>query len=409
MRRPRLLFVSTVFLFPADTGGRIRTANILRGMKGGRFEIVLASPAAAGVERHAGELARVADRFVSWPAVRDYPLRRFARLAQLARALPISVATDRLPAGQAAVARELQMPPDLVLVDFAHAAVLLPEAVKPPIVVFTHNVEAEIYERHAERAPDALRRWVWRDQGAKMRLFEGAALRRAGTVIAVSERDREQLARRYGLASVATIPTGVDLDYFSFVRPREPAGETLVFTGSMDWRANIEGIEHFMDAVWPRIVALRPNARFVVVGRNPPADLVARARNRGLAWQFTGFVDDVRPFVRQADAYVIPLRIGSGTRMKAYEAMALGCPVVSTALGMEGLTAEPDRHFLLADDPAAFAQAAIRLLQETDLRQRMAAEARALVAENFGAARVARAFEDICFEAYLSAHELAAG
>src|SRR4026208_2082102 len=102
----------------------------------------------------------------------------------------------------------------------------------------------------------------------------------------------------------------------------------------MDWMANIDGIEYFMEQVWPEVARVRPDTKFVVVGRQPPAALVERAAARGLNWEFTGFVDDVRPYVRRAHVYVIPLRVGGGTRIKVYEAMALGCPVVSTRLGV---------------------------------------------------------------------------
>src|SRR4029079_12593751 len=136
--------------------------------------------------------------------------------------------------------------------------------------------------------------------------------------------------RQYGVRDVSVIPTGVDLDYFTWQAPRASAdadGGTVVFTGSMDWMANGDGIEYFMDEVWPIVARARPRARCVIVGRSPPAPLVERARTRGLDWHFTGFVDDVRPYVREAQVYVIPLRIGGGTRIKVYEAMALGCPV----------------------------------------------------------------------------------
>ena len=173
-----------------------------------------------------------------------------------------------------------------------------------------------------------------------MARYEQQLLRRFRAVVAVAERDRAYFQENYGATNVSVIPTGVELDYFNWVETppldSSDAG-TLVFTGSMDWMANIDAIEFFMDQVWPRVARARPNARFVVVGRAPPAALVARASARGLNWTFTGFVDDVRRYVHEAHLYVIPLRVGGGTRIKVYEAMAMGCPVVSTRIGVEGL------------------------------------------------------------------------
>jgi glycosyltransferase involved in cell wall biosynthesis len=170
----------------------------------------------------------------------------------------------------------------------------------------------------------------------------------------------------------------------------------IAFTGSMDWLANIDAVDWFLEQVWDRVVREVPGARFKVIGRKPPAFLTAKARARGLPWDFTGFVDDVRPHVRGCSAYVIPLRVGGGTRLKAFEAMAMGCPVVSTSIGVAGLPLEPGRHDLRADTAEALAAALVRLLREADLRQCIAREARRHVEESFSYLRVARAFEEIC-------------
>jgi len=389
--RRRLLFVSPRFLFPLDEGGKIRTTGILRAMRGGAFEIVLAAPAPSDWHAHAAAIGTVCDRFVHWPAPRPGRLRR--ALALLGAA-PVSVASDRAASGIAVIGAELARGPDLVVVDFPHAAVLLPNSLAMPSVLFTHNVETEIYERHAmvARGP---RKQVWRREAAKMRRFEGDVARRFDTVVAVSARDRRALMERFGLADVALIDTGVDLEFYQFRLPEEQAA-TIVFSGAMDSRSNIDGIGFLMDEVWPRVIASRPDARMCVVGRNPPAALVAKAARLGLAWHFTGFVDDIRPHVLAGDVAVIPLRVGSGTRLKAFEAMALGRPVVSTTLGMEGLDVSPGRHFLAAETGADFAAAILRLLAEPDLRRDLARAARRELEERFSWARVGHQFEQIC-------------
>src|SRR5258707_14853174 len=153
----------------------------------------------------------------------------------------------------------------------------------------------------------------------------------------------------------------------------------------MDWMANIDGIEYFMEQVWPEVARVRRDGKFGVVGRQPPAALVERAAARGLNWEFTGFVDDVRPYVRRAHVYVIPLRVGGGTRIKVYEAMALGCPVVSTRIGVEGLPVEHDRHYLEADSADAMAAAVVSLLGSRERRDRLSPERRRVVEENMAA------------------------
>ena len=358
--QPRLLFISPVFLFPTDTGGRIRTTNVLRGMKGGRFHITLASPATPGqASRHQAEIDAVCDRFVSWPDHKIGVRSKLWSIAALPSALPVSVASDRSGAALRTVARLLAEPPDLVVADFIHAAGLLPKgfgtAQGPASVMFTHNVEAEIFQRHVQYARSPLMRLLWQDQYRKMLRFEGETLQRFDTVIAVSDRDLQQFQARHAIRQGAAIPTAVDLDYFAYTpkplaEPPRP-GTGLVFTGSMDWRANIDAMEYFIAEIWPLIAAARPDATLTVVGRKVPEQLVARTRSQALPIRFTGFVPDVRPYVQAADAYIIPLRVGGGTRIKVYEAMAMGCPVVSTSIGVEGLPVEDNEHYLCADTP----------------------------------------------------------
>jgi glycosyltransferase involved in cell wall biosynthesis len=395
--RPKLLFVSPRYLLPADQGGKIRTGQILRGLKGGRFEVTLLSPAPAGAaERDAAALAGLCDRFAHWPETPRGRLFAYTRLARIFSSLPIPVSTIRSSAGDAAIARALERRPDLVVIDFTHTAALVPGRLPVASVLFTHNVEAEIFRRHLEVTTNPIVRAVWRNQFTKMRRFEYEALRRFDAVVAVSERDGAQLRAEYGV-ECEVIPTGVDLDALEYQTP--PADMTdpaIVFTATMDSFANIDGMRWFMDAVWPRIVARCPAARIIVVGRKPDAKLVQAAAERRLPWTFTGYVPEIAPYVHEAAVYVVPLRVGSGTRIKVFEAMALGRPVVSTAIGVEGLQLEPDRHYLLADSAEDFADAVLRLLGDGALRERLARQARALLEEHYSFRKAARIFEDIC-------------
>lgn len=396
--RHRLLFVSPRFLFPMDQGGKIRSGNTLMGMKGGAFELTLASPAPADSARYAAEIAAACDHFVSWP---EEPPSRIRRAMALASAVPVAVATDRSVAGSACVASALNAKPDVVVVDFPHADVLMPRIIDAASAMFTHNVEAEIFERHAARATGVWK-FVWSDQSRKMTRFEGETLRRFDTVIAVSDRDAAALAKRYALPVVEAIDTGVDLDFFAANPPGPdpaPDGGTLVFTATMSWPANVEGIHYLLDEVWPILLRTRPRLHATIIGRNPPASLSDKIAERGLNVTLTGFVDDIRPFVAAADVYVIPLWVGSGTRIKAFEAMAMGRPVVSTSLGVEGLDVTHDEHFLRADNTPDFAAAILSLMDDRTRRIRIAAAARALMEEKFSWRVVARQFEAICMRA----------
>ena len=401
MSKLRLAFISPVFLFPTVAGGKIRTSNILRGLKGGAFDVTLLSPASdTQPTQWADALVEVSDRYEAWHPTPERP--RWRRALDLVREMPVNVCNDNTPAARERVTHSLSKGAfDVVVFDFVHATVLRPSRLETASVCFTHNVEAEIFARHAKQARNPFMRRVWASQHLKMQRFERDALRSFTSVIAVSERDAAFFRQHYGLDGVVDIPTGVDLDFFSWTPP-PPVDEqhppTVVFTGSMDWEANIDGVTHFLDDVWPLILREMPQARFVVVGRRPPASLVARAQ--GLSGvSFTGFVDDVRPYVHAAHAFIIPLRVGGGTRIKAFEAMALGCPVVSTSIGIEGLDVTPDRHYLLRDAATDQADAVLTLLRDAALRERVSREARACVEARYGHRVAAEVFERICLQA----------
>lgn len=391
--KPALLFVSPQFLFPMDAGGKIRSANILKNLKGGAFRTKLLMPATSEeAARWTAEISTLADAVTIYrPSPRNL-IWKARRAAGFFGAIPISAHADADAAARRATAQALGDKPDLVVFDYVQSLATAPADIGAPHLFFAHNVETEILERHASTAGGAMKR-VWAREAAKMRLFERRACAAAAGVIAVSERDAEMFRSTFGARMALAIPTGVDPDHFQFSPPAPDAPPQFVFTGSMDWKANQDGLFWFMDEVWPLIAAARADASLVVIGKNPPRAMIEKAAARRLAWRFTGFVDDVRDHARGAAAFVIPLRIGGGTRLKAFEAMAMGLPVLSTSLGVEGLPVKNGEHCLAVDGAAAFAEAAVKLLSDFPLRARLAASARALVEDQFSHKAAARAFE----------------
>jgi glycosyltransferase involved in cell wall biosynthesis len=227
-----------------------------------------------------------------------------------------------------------------------------------------------------------------------MRRFERRTCTAARLTLAVSEPDRALLEETAPGARVVAIPTGVDTGYFS---PRPgPERPGLVFTGSMDWYPNEDGILHFAENTLPLIRREVPGTEVTVVGRDPSARLRAAAARAGL--RLTGTVADVRPYVAESAVYVVPLRVGGGTRLKIFEALAMAKPVVSTTVGAEGLPLVPGRHFIQADDPGAFAGAVVSLLRDPERRGALGREGRRLVEQHYAWPQVARRFEAACRE-----------
>jgi sugar transferase (PEP-CTERM/EpsH1 system associated) len=269
---------------------------------------------------------------------------------------------------------------DRVVCDFLVPAVNIGRAPTCPTVLFTHNVEAEIWRRHAETSTHPVARRLYAGQWRRMLRFEGRTLARFDHVLAVSDADADTFGRLYGrqlAAPVSVVPTGVDTAYFS------PAPETamrphhLVFVGSMDWMPNEDAVIDFCRAILPLIRREIPDVTLSIVGRAPAAAVRQLTRDPGIA--VTGRVDDVRPFLREAAAAIVPLRVGGGTRLKIFEAMAAGKAVVSTTIGAEGLPTEDGRHLLIADGPESFARATVGLLRNPDQRRTIEQAARSLV------------------------------
>ena len=241
---------------------------------------------------------------------------------------------------------------DVILCDFMVAAGVIPWDWPTPKVLFTHNVEATIWRRHYEVATNpiwkAISWWEWR----KMEAAERRYLRLADRVLTVSETDRDAFASFLDLRKLTVIPTGVDVDYFHPM-PVEEIANSLVFTGSMDWLPNEDAILYFVDAILPLIKQQCPEVSLEVVGRSPSRKLQALAEKEKSV-RLTGWVEDIRPFVARGAVCIVPLRIGGGTRLKIFEAMAMGKAVISTSVGAEGLPVRSGENILLADAPKRF-------------------------------------------------------
>jgi glycosyltransferase involved in cell wall biosynthesis len=244
-------------------------------------------------------------------------------------------------------------------------------------VADAHNVETQIWQRNWEVENQPLRKAFILRQWQKMQHFEQNVLPRFSRVIAVSEPDRALIAQWVKPEKIDVIDNGVDTGYF------KPAGSqpkpfSMGFSGSLDWRPNVDAMLYFLEEIWPMVRASHPQASITIVGRNPMAALKDKAAGMpGVA--LTGMVDDVRPYIEKAMAYVVPLRIGGGSRLKILEALAMKKAVVSTTVGAEGLTLTNDEDVLLADTPPAFAQKISQLFLVSGLRERLGDAGRKLV------------------------------
>jgi polysaccharide biosynthesis protein PslH len=399
----KILWVKHGKILPVDTGGKIRSFNLLRQLARRHETTFLSYHAGPQDDGYVAALKEVLPGSVT--IANAAPGSRVAMGVEYARHLPTATpfAVAKFTSGKvrrfidyAVVARRY----DVMICDFLAASRNFPSTLTTPTTLFQHNVESALWARQAAHEANPLKRAAFAVEAAKMTRYERNAVRRFHHVIAVSEHDRTLMSEMVDSTHISVAPTGVDLaEYRSDVLPAA-AEPVVMFLGSMDWEANIDGVEYFHRESWPRIQAAVPQVRFRIVGRRPTARVKRLALDPSV--EVTGDVPSVLPFLREAAIFVVPLRIGGGTRLKIYEAMASGCAVVSTSVGAEGLDVNDGCDILLADDSAGLAQAVIALLTDPGRRREIQTRAAAHAAKFDWAVAIGR------FEAALTKTVLAA-
>src|ERR1700730_14242070 len=395
----RILWLKTELLHPVDKGGKIRTYQMLKELKRDhRIPYLTLDDAAAAADARE-QATEYCHEVITIPhhTTAKFSAAFYSELASnLLSSLPYAVkkyysATMRESVSQLTASRGF----DVVVCDFLAPAVNVPREVACPTVLFQHNVEAMIWKRHYEVQSNPVKRAYLRGQWRKMRAFERRSCGRFDTVVTVSLEDREMIRREYETENVYDVPTGVDVEFFKPSGAVASVANNLVFTGSMDWLPNEDAIRYFTEQIMPLIKQKVADVSLTVVGRNPYPGLLELSKHDD-SIVVTGRVDDVRPFMEKGAVYIVPLRIGGGTRLKIFEAMAMEKPVVSTSVGAEGLPVRNDEELILADTPEAFAGSVVRLLQDQAMARRLAQRAAARVREKFGWRRVAENFASIC-------------
>ena len=392
----KILWIKAGGLVPPDTGGKIRSYNILRELAREHSVTLFSFYSAHGDDQHPA-LNQVFEKCISVPLALPVPKSRGELLEYIPYLFSLksySLMKYARTAARRALLSLLQRERfDIIVCDFIAAAPVVPWDFPCPKVLFTHNVEAMIWKRHYEVARNPLwkalswREWKTMERGEKF------YLKRADHVLTVSDTDRDAFLPFLESEKITVIPTGVDVAYFHPGAAQE-VSHSLVFTGSMDWLPNEDAVFYFVEQVLPRIRQQIPNVSFSVVGRKPSGklrDMAEREKNVEL----TGWVEDVRPYLARSAVCVVPLRIGGGTRLKIFEAMGMGKAVVSTTIGAEGLPVRHGENILLADTPAEFARQTVELLQSPTRRNQIGAFACRLVKENYDWGVVAKKFAEV--------------
>ncbi len=403
----KILWVKAGKLLPVDTGGKIRSYNILRAL-GAEHKVTLLSyyggkpdpqydkaireelPGAETIHTAAPEttaLEQGLDYLRRLPQAAPYAVSKFTH-PKVTQALLQYAGGHRF---------------DVAVCDFLSASLNFPDAFTIPVVLFQHNVESSLWRRMAATERHPIKKLSFQLESAKMSRYERQTLQKFHHVIAVSDHDRLQMLQMDPSCEITVVPTGVDTKKFEISPPSQIHPPRIVFTGSMDWEPNIDAMEFFCQQIWPRVRSVYPDAIFQIVGRNPHPKIQKLASD---SVQVTGTVPSVADYLREASVVIVPLRIGGGTRLKIFEAMAMGKAVISTSIGAEGLDVQSGRDLLLADDAGAFADAILLLLRDGGLRRKYEVAAVQL-ARQYDWSRIAAQFADVLGQA-VSGAKLAA-
>jgi glycosyltransferase involved in cell wall biosynthesis len=395
----QILWVKAGKLLPVDTGGKIRSFNLLKQLAL-RHDVTLLSYYGGGYDAAYEQALRVefprALPMHTGPMDRSTASRLFDFARRSLSPAPYAVAKFASPhVHRQIVEWDRAGVFDVAICDFLAASLNFPASLGTPTVLFQHNVESMLWQRRADTEAHRLKRLVTIREARKMSRYERETVARFRHVIAVSDVDRRAMATMTDPRAIRVVPTGVDTRAFRpDVRNESPSPE-LLFLGSMDWEPNIDAVRYFCESIWPAVRARVPEARFRVVGRLPPASVQRLASD---TVEIVGRVPSVGEHLHRAAVFVVPLRIGGGTRLKIYEAMGAAKAVVSTTIGAEGLDVEHGSNILLADDPGAFADAVVRLLQNPTERRSLEDGALALAAR-YDWSAIAGQFEDVLVQA----------
>jgi glycosyltransferase involved in cell wall biosynthesis len=385
----RILFVTQIIPYPPHGGVLQRGFNLLKEL-GAEHDVhllafhhpdELATPEAVAASKAALEqFCKQVEYFDLWP--KRSPLHKLVAFAAGALyPLPFSVLAQKNARLEARL-RELcaQKAVDIVHLDTIGLAPLRKFCGSVPVVLAHHNIESQLMARRAQHEQSVFNRWYVATQAKRLTRYESQQATLFPLNITVSDADSRVLQEICPGAHAAAVPNGVDTEYFKPLQTQQ--GPELIYTGGMNMFANRDAVEWFLDNIWPKIRSAVPDARFHAVGTRPSQKVIdAAAANIGV--DAPGFVDDVRPLVGRSAVYVVPLRVGGGTRLKMVDAMAQGKAIVATSLGAEGIEGENGHQFLLADEPQVFADVVIRLLGDPAVRSQLGAAARLRAEERY--------------------------
>ncbi|MBM3981007.1 MAG: glycosyltransferase [Planctomycetes bacterium] len=389
MSRPRVLAVTSDLPWPLNSGGRIRSFHMMKALSAATaFRLVCPVPPGQSATADALRSAGIDLRPAPVPARTKWSEAKRLLGAALRGQPYVMFRRHKWREAAAVWAAELaSAPPDVLYLDHLDSFLARGTAPAVPAVLDLHNVYSLLIRRTAGEQSNPLKRAFLRLEAGRLARVERRAVRECDAVFAVSDLEAEHF-RALGARAVHTVPNGVDCAAFADLPVGRTGPPVVMFLGTMSWGPNAAAARFLARDVLPALRARVPGATLTIVGRDPPADLLALNGAPGI--EVASNVPDVKPYLARASALAVPLDAGGGTRLKILEAFAAGLPVISTAVGAEGIDAQPGAHFVRAERPE-FATATAALLADPAGSAQMADRARALAHAVYDWPRIGRA------------------
>ena len=412
----RILFLTQIIPYPPNAGPRVKTWHVLRYLHERGHDVTLASYVRDEERPYVTKLDEVCT------AVHTIPINR-SRIADVGYWLqshlsrrPFLIERDDLKGMRQLVQKLLvQQEFDVVHADqltmtqFALDAKTLGNEKRPYIIFDAHNATWSIWERMRQNAPWFLKP-VYQIEENRIKQYEGMLVEQFDHTMVVIDPDRDLLLAGVtnGQANalnerISSIPIAVDAEVLQPIQ-RQPNSRNILTLGTLSYPPNADGIRWFMQEIFPLVQQEVPDVSLTVIGKNPPADFLQIAEQSGGAIQVTGYVDDLTPYMEAAALMVVPVRAGSGMRVRLLEAFARAMPTVTTTIGLEGITAEADKEILLADDPSSFAAATVKLLNDPDLQTHLAENGRKLAEARYDWRAVLKQMDAVYARAEAKSH-----
>lgn len=378
----RILFLAHLFPLPLDSGGKIKSYHTLKALAAENEVHLLSYVRAEDEPHHIQALQGICESVNVIPLSRNKLTQFFSIASSMVFEESFIISRDFTSGMQNAFYNLInQINPDVVHIDHLQMAQFPDFHNSYKTVLDHHNVESAIIKRVADTTDSLKMKLGAKLEWPKLQRYELATCRHCDMVLTVSEEDKTTLQKLDPTAcNIYSVPIGVDTEYFHHIK-REPDSKSILSIGTMYWPPNIDSMLYFCSDILPLIKKDTPECTLIIAGQRPVPAIQALASDSSI--RVTGYVDDVCEIARDCGVFIVPLRSGSGVRVKILNAMAMGLPIVATSIGAEGLEITNGEHLLIADKPSDFAQAVMSVLNDASFANQLGQNARQLVCEKY--------------------------